>query len=70
MWTPVVGTMRGRDTEEIELWMHRKDGKVSGVAILVSGPRELTLANLIGSVDVNSLADVGGHFELPKLTKK
>jgi hypothetical protein len=45
---------------------------MTGLAILVSQPKELTVVNIVGSVDLNSLADLGGHFGVPKLetTKK
>ena len=50
--------------------MRNENGKVSGVAILASEPRQLTVANLVGNVDLDSLADLGGHFGLPKMKKK
>jgi len=45
-------------------------GKVNGVAILASEPRQLTVCNLVGNIDLESLADLGGHFGLPKMKKK
>ena len=53
----------------IEVWVRNEAGKVSGVAILSSEPRQLTVANLVGNVDLESLADLGGHFGLPSLPK-
>ena len=51
------------------MWARNETGKVSGVAILSSEPRQLTVANLVGNVDLESLADLGGHFGLPSLPK-
>jgi hypothetical protein len=34
-----------------------------------SEPRRLTGADLIGNIDLESLADPGGHFGLPSLPK-
>jgi len=68
-WNRIVG-VKGEDGENIEVWMRTEKGKVSGVAILASEARELTVANLVGNIDIDSLAEIGGHFGLPKLLKK
>jgi hypothetical protein len=44
-----------------------QDKKVTGVAILVTDPREFTVVNLAGTIDLDSLADLGGHFGVPKI---
>jgi hypothetical protein len=43
-----------------------------GVAILSSDPKQLTVANLVGNIDIDSLAALGGRWGLPKMdaTKK
>jgi hypothetical protein len=37
------------------------------VSILASEPKELTVVNIAGPVDLDSLADLGGHFGIPKV---
>jgi hypothetical protein len=69
-WSRIVGVKSSGESENIEVWVRMEKGKVSGVAILSSGPRELTVANLIGNIDLDSLADLGGNFGLPKMKKK
>jgi hypothetical protein len=69
-WSRIVGVKSGGDSENIEVWVRNENGKVSGVAILASEPRQLTVANLVGNIDLDSLADLGGHFGLPKMKKK
>ena len=66
----MVGVKRGGDGENIEVWVRNENGKVSGVAILASEPRQLTVVNLVGNIDLDSLADLGGHFGIPKMKKK
>jgi hypothetical protein len=39
------------------------------VKTLASGPRQLTVCNLVGNIDLESLAGLGGHFGLPNLPK-
>jgi hypothetical protein len=40
---------------------------VTGVAILYSQPRELTVVNIIGPIDLEQLAALSGHFGVPKV---
>ena len=68
-WSRIVGVKSSGESENIEVWVRNENGKVSGVAILASEPRQLTVANLVGNVDLDSLADLGGHFGLPNLPK-
>ena len=66
-WSRIVGIKSGGESENIEVWVRNEKGKVSGVAILASEPRQLTVCNLVGNIDLDSLADLGGHFGLPNL---
>jgi Domain of unknown function (DUF4252) len=66
-WSRIVGVKSAEDGENIEVWVRTVNGKVGGVAILAAEPKELTVANLVGTVDLDSLAELGGHFGLPKM---
>ena len=66
-WSRIVGVKSAEEGENVEVWMRTVNGKVGGVAILASEPKELTVANLVGTVDLDSLAELGGHFGLPKI---
>ena len=68
-WGRIVGIKSGGESENIEVWVRNERGKVTGVAILASEPRQLTVCNLVGNIDLESLADLGGHFGLPNLPK-
>ena len=69
-WSRIVGIKSSGESENIEMWVRNENGKVSGVAILASEPRQLTVANLVGNIDLDSLADLGGHFGLPKMQEE
>jgi len=68
-WSRIVGIQNSGDKENIEVWVRNEKGKVSGVAILASQPRQLTVCNLVGNIDLESLSDLGGHFGLPNIPK-
>ena len=64
-WARIVGVKSDEDNTEI--WVRMEAGKMSGIAILAAEPRELTVVNLVGNIDLDSLAALGGHFGIPKL---
>ncbi len=68
-WSRIVGIRNGEEKSNIEVWARTEKSKVSGVAILSSEPRQLTVCNLVGNIDLESLADLGGHFGIPDLPK-
>ena len=64
-WSRIVGV---KGHEEIsEIYVRTESQKVTGVAILSAKPTELTVVNIVGTIDINSLSDLGGQFGIPKL---
>jgi len=67
-WQRIVGVKSGEDKSNAEIYLHVENGKNTGIAILEGEPRELTVVNIVGAVDLEGLAELGGHFDIPKLT--
>jgi hypothetical protein len=57
-WQRMVGIQSAEDRESV---------KVTGLAILAADPKELTVVNLVGSVDPDAIAELSGHFGIPKV---
>lgn len=66
-WSRILGFKSVEDGETAEVFVRTQNKKITGVAILAAEPRELTVVNIVGAVDLDSLADLSGHFGLPKL---
>ena len=66
-WARIVGVTSKDDGENTEVYVRSENQKMTGVAILVAEAKELTVVNIVGSIDLNSLADLGGHFGIPKV---
>jgi hypothetical protein len=67
-WERIVGVKSAEEGSNAEIYLHVENGKNTGVAILEGEPRELTVVNIVGPVDLEGLAQLGGHFDIPKLT--
>jgi hypothetical protein len=65
-WSKIVG-YKSNDGETDEIYLREQNGKLTGVAVIAAEPKELTVVNIVGPVDLDSLAELGGHFHIPKL---
>jgi hypothetical protein len=59
---------RGLDFGDAELYVATAAGRVEGIALLVVEPRELTVINIVGAVDVDKLKKLGETLNLPRVT--
>ena len=69
-WSRIVGFQSSEDRQNVEVHVRSQNGKVTGIAVLAIGPKEFTVANIVGALDLDSLAELGGHFGLPKIEQK
>lgn len=67
-WSRIV-TVRGKNKDNADIYVMGAGtgSQVQGLAIIVAEPKELTVVNLVGPVDLNQLSDLGGHLGVPKL---
>lgn len=66
-WSRVVGVRSKKDGENVELFLKTDQGQISGLAILASEPRELTIVNIVGSINPEQIRDLAGHFGVPPI---
>ena len=66
-WSRILEIKSEEDGETAEVYVRTVNKKISGVAILFSQPKQVTVANIVGPVDLDSIAELSGHFGLPKL---
>jgi hypothetical protein len=65
-WSKIVG-VKSTEGETDEIYLRNQNGKLTGVAVIAAEPKELTVVNIAGPVDLDSLAELGGHFHIPKM---
>jgi hypothetical protein len=65
-WSKIVGT-GSEDGEKAEVWLRTSGNKSVGVAIISTEPKEITVVNIAGNIDLETLAELGGHFGVPKV---
>ncbi len=70
-WSRIVGFKSAEEGENAEVYVRSEDKKITGVAILAAEATGLTVVNIVGPVDLDSLAELSGALPgLPKLEGK
>ena len=64
-WARLVN-VRSRG-ETVEVYAYRERETSTGLAIVVTEPRELTVVNIVGPIDLAQLGALGGQFGIPKV---
>jgi len=63
-------TVKSRDAENVEIYAMMHGEAVAGLVVIAADARELTLANIVGPVDLDKLASLEGEFGIPHMTSK
>ena len=66
-WSRVVGVRSERDGENVDVFFKLENEKMAGILIIAAEPKELTFVNIVGPLEVDQLADLGGEFGIPRL---
>ena len=66
-WQPVVSTHDLKQGSNVDIYVLRNGDHTEGVAIIAAEPRQLTIVNIVGSIDLARLAQLQGQFGVPKV---
>jgi len=69
-WNKVVGVRSETDGDNVDVFFKLEEDKMAGIVIISAEPKELTFVSIIGPIDVDQLADLGGEFGIPKLNRR
>jgi hypothetical protein len=64
-WQRVVGTHSNEDGETVEVYIKNDSKGIGGLAIIAFEPKKLTLVNIVGAIDLDSLSELGGFSGIP-----
>lgn len=66
-WSRIVSARSKRNGDNSDIYLKTDGGQITGLAILVTDPRELTIVNIVGSIRPEEVRDLGGHWGIPKI---
>jgi hypothetical protein len=65
-WTKLVG-IRSRKGKNVDVFMMYEGVTVKGLAVLAAEPKQLTVVNIVGPIDLEKLMALEGQFGIPDL---
>ena len=66
-WSRIVGVVSKKEHSNVEVFILADGNKAQGLAIIASEPREFTIVNIVGNIDLEQLHDLEGNFGVPDL---
>jgi hypothetical protein len=65
-WSKIIHAKSKKDGS-IEIYLMHAGGQISGLAVLATELKEITVINLVGPVDLDKLTQLEGEFGIPEL---
>lgn len=69
-WSRMFGVRSTRDQQNIEVYTMLINDKIGGIAVIATEPKQLTVVNIVGAIDLEKLSALEGSFGIPKLKIK
>jgi hypothetical protein len=66
-WSRIVEARSRKEHTDVDVFMLVDGGKARGLAIIASEPREFTIVNVVGTIDLEQLHELEGNFGVPDL---
>jgi hypothetical protein len=66
-WSKIVGVRSHKDRENVEVFTLLSGNNIVALAIIAADPKELTLVNIIGPIDLEKLSHLEGQLGIPRL---
>lgn len=67
-WKPLV-TVRSKTKENVNIMADMSGDNIVGLVIIAAEPREFTVVNIVGAIDIERLALLEGEFGIPHISR-
>jgi hypothetical protein len=68
-WNALVQVHKREAKEDVDVYVCVEDNKTCGLAVIATQPREFTVVSIVGSIDIDRLAELEGEFGIPKVSQ-
>jgi uncharacterized protein YejL (UPF0352 family) len=65
-WNRIVN-IHSKKEGSVEVYLMQVGNEISGLAVLATDPKEITVVNIVGPVDLDKLSELEGNFGVPEL---
>jgi hypothetical protein len=67
-WNRLVETRSSKPQADVDIFIMVVNNQAVGLALIATEPRQFTIVNIVGSIDLDKLHKLEGQFGVPKLT--
>lgn len=65
VWSQLAQVHDRKKNEDVDVYVALDNHKVTGLAVIASEPREFTIVNIVGAVDLEQVASLQRHLGIP-----
>lgn len=69
-WSRMVGVKSKKEGENVEVYMMMTGAQIGGITFIATEPKQLSVINIIGSIDLEKLIKLSGKFGIPSIDIK
>ncbi|HEX3230533.1 MAG TPA: DUF4252 domain-containing protein [Pyrinomonadaceae bacterium] len=66
-WSKIVGITSKKENENVEVYLMTVADQISGLAVVSLNPKEVTVVNIVGPINLEKLSQLEGSFGIPDL---
>jgi hypothetical protein len=66
-WSKIVGVTSKKEGENVEVYLMTLADEITGLAVVSLNPKELTIVNIVGPINLEKLTQLEGSFGVPDL---
>ena len=66
-WSRIVEARSNKENTNVDVFVMIDNGRAMGLGIIASEPREFTIVNIVGNIDLEQLHALEGKFSIPNL---
>lgn len=66
-WNQIMQVHHREKSEDVEMYVLVENNVTKGFALIASQPREFTIINIVGTINIDDLPKLQGHLHLPKV---
>ena len=68
-WNRLMQVHHRDKSEDVDMYVLIENNVTKGFALIASEPREFTIINIVGAINIDDLPKLEGHLHLPKIAE-
>jgi hypothetical protein len=66
-WSKIVGITSKKESENVEVYLMMLGDQINGLAVVCLNPKDVTVVNIVGPINLEKLSQLEGSFGIPDL---